>query len=164
MLWMKEHKLRLNVQTNHFSCDSKFYEMWEWLQQIAHLFEAEGHGEHADSDDAVHHVHDQTPVRRRHLERLLQHFGARRVNVRQHVVSSVDSLKAGGDLKPSDSSNAGTDRAFPAPLHRSMTWRCEKSKQASIASCYKDNADIYSHVYLIGTKGSLPMININSFL
>lgn len=36
--------------------------------QMTHLFEAEGHGEHTDSDDAVHHVHDKTPVGRRHFE------------------------------------------------------------------------------------------------
>lgn len=35
--------------------------------QVTHLFEAEGHGEHADSDNAVHHVHDETRVRRRHF-------------------------------------------------------------------------------------------------
>lgn len=40
------------------------------LLEITHLFEAEGHGEHADSHDAVHHVHDQTPVGRRHFEGL----------------------------------------------------------------------------------------------
>lgn len=37
-------------------------------QQVTHLFEAEWHGEHADSDDAVHHVHDETRVGRRHSE------------------------------------------------------------------------------------------------
>ena len=31
-------------------------------QQVTHLFEAEGHGEYTDSDDAVHHIHDETPV------------------------------------------------------------------------------------------------------
>lgn len=36
--------------------------------QVTHLFEAEGHGEHAHSDDAVHHVHDKTPIGRRHFE------------------------------------------------------------------------------------------------
>lgn len=35
---------------------------------FTHLFEAEGHGEHADPDDAVHHVHDETRVGRRHSE------------------------------------------------------------------------------------------------
>lgn len=37
---------------------------------FAHLFEAEGHGEHTDSDDAVHDVHDQTRVGRGHFERV----------------------------------------------------------------------------------------------
>lgn len=36
---------------------------------FTHLFEAEGHREHAHSDDAVHHVHDEAPVGRRHLSR-----------------------------------------------------------------------------------------------
>lgn len=35
---------------------------------VTHLFEAEGHGEHADANDAVHHVHDEPPVRRRHFD------------------------------------------------------------------------------------------------
>lgn len=39
--------------------------------QVTHLFEAEGHGEDADSDDTVHHVHDETPVGRRHFEPLV---------------------------------------------------------------------------------------------
>ena len=38
--------------------------------QVTHLFEAEGHGEHTDTHDAVHHVHDETPVGRRHFELL----------------------------------------------------------------------------------------------
>lgn len=36
-------------------------------QQQTHLFEAEGHGEHTDSNDAVHHVHNEARVGRRHL-------------------------------------------------------------------------------------------------
>lgn len=35
-----------------------------------HLFEAERHGEHTDSNDAVHHIHNQAPVRRRHFKLL----------------------------------------------------------------------------------------------
>lgn len=36
--------------------------------ETTHLFEAEGHGEHADAHDAVHHVHDEAGVGRRHCE------------------------------------------------------------------------------------------------
>lgn len=39
--------------------------------EVTHLFEAEGHGEHTDSNDAVHHVHDETVVRRRHIDPLV---------------------------------------------------------------------------------------------
>lgn len=103
MLWTKEHKLWVKLQTHHSSCDRGFYAVLGWLQQIAHLFEAEGHGEHADSHDAVHHVHDQPPVGRRHLDRPCDTWD--QVNIRQHVVSSGASLRADGDLKPSDSSD-----------------------------------------------------------
>lgn len=36
-------------------------------QSVTHLFEAEGHREDTDPNDAVHHVHDETPVGRRHF-------------------------------------------------------------------------------------------------
>lgn len=38
------------------------------LTQSTHLFEAERHGEHAHTHDAVHHVHDEARVGRRHCE------------------------------------------------------------------------------------------------
>lgn len=62
-----------------------------------HLFEAEGHGEHTDAHDTVHHVHDESGVRRRHFEQILitnlnqiclQWSGTKSV---QYLVLSCDS-------------------------------------------------------------------------
>lgn len=67
--------------------------------QVTHLFEAEGHGEHAHSDDAVHHVHDKTPVGRRHFEPpCWQETPFDKKNVKRHVDSS--SLKVHGAVWP----------------------------------------------------------------
>lgn len=84
----------------------------------AHLFEAEGHGEHTDSHDAVHHVHDQTPVRRRHPERLCGTSSLPLAeNEYQEARSPLCGLIEGGwyGVKLSDSSDAGTRLRLSSP-------------------------------------------------
>lgn len=116
--------------------------------QATHLFEAERHGEHADTHDAVHHVHDETRVGRRHcgaaegkssVSKRRQNQGVRQ-SWRAEQVSASQPWLSAARRGPTDS------RGFFGLLRQPVTWRSVKTQTRELVGWNNTNTCLWYNI------------------